>query len=299
MKPAPFDYVAARSTGDVVAALADGDTHVLAGGQSLVLEMNYRTRRPARLVDINRVPGFDRLEVLDGALRVGPLVRHRAFAAGAGAAAALRPGTGERAAAVGALGDLLGRVARHIAHPPIRARGTMLGSLAYAHPAAEWPAVAVALDARLELVAAAGSRSVAAADFFTGPFATVRRPGELLHAVHLPLLPPGTSVGFAEHRRTHASFAQLAALVAVTLAGGRVTAARIGLVNAAERPVRATGAEAALRDRPLDDAAIAGAAAAARDDADPRPQPYADAGYLRHAAAVLVRRALLQARDGG
>ncbi|WP_344617128.1 FAD binding domain-containing protein [Dactylosporangium salmoneum] len=290
MKPAPFEYVAAHSTGDVVAALAAGDTRVLAGGQSLVLEMNYRTARPARLVDINRVPGFDRLDLdrldgADGALVAGPLVRHRAFEAGA---------------APGALGELLRRVARHIAHPPIRARGTLLGSLAYAHPAAEWPAVAVALDARLELLAAGGSRTVAAAEFFTGPFATLRRPDELLHAARLPLLPAGTRVGFAEQRRTRASFAQLAALAAVTVAGGRVVAARIGLVNAARRPIRARAAELALQDGPLDDAAIARAAAAGADlDAEPHPQPYADAGYQRHAVAVLLRRALAEARDGG
>ncbi|WP_432839599.1 FAD binding domain-containing protein [Dactylosporangium sp. CA-092794] len=289
MKPAPFDYVAARSAGEALAALADGDGRVLAGGQSLVLEMNYRTARPRRLVDVNRVPGFDRLEAADGTLRVGPLVRHHTFADGAVA---------------GPLGALLSRVAHHIAHPPIRARGTMLGSLAYAHPAAEWPAVVTALGGRLELESAAGRRTVDAETFFAGPFRTARRPDELLREVHLPQLPQGSTVGFAEHRRTHASFAQLAVLAAVTLAGGRVIAASVGLVNAADRPVRARAAEAALRGQPLDDAAIAAAAdAAAHVDADPRPQPYTDLAYQRHAVAVLTRRALAQARgpqpDGG
>lgn len=285
MKPAPFDYVAARTGDEVLEALADGDTRVLAGGQSLVLEMNYRTARPRRVVDINRVPGLDRLDAAGGALRVGPLVRHRAFA--------------ERAVD-GPLGELLRRVAHHIAHPPIRARGTMLGSLAYAHPAAEWPAVVAALDGRLVLESRGQRRTVAAAEFFTGPFATARRPDELLAEVRLPLLPAGTGVGFAEHRRTQASFAQLAVLAAVGFTGGRVASASIGLVNAADRPVRARAAEAALRGRPLDAAAIAEAAgAAAERDADPRPQPYADIAYQRHAVAVLTRRALTQARDGG
>jgi carbon-monoxide dehydrogenase medium subunit len=140
---------------------------------------------------------------------------------------------------------------------------------------------------------------VAAGDFFTGPLRTVRRPEELLARARLPLLPPGTRVGFIEHRRTHASFAQLAAVVAVTLAGGRVGAAHIGLVNAADHPVRAHAAENALLGRAFDDDAIAGAAAAAAErDADPRPQPYTDPAYQRHAVAVLVRRALIQAREG-
>jgi carbon-monoxide dehydrogenase medium subunit len=285
MKPAPFDYVAARSSDDVVAALADGDTHVLAGGQSLVLEMNFRSARPRRLVDINRIAGFDRLTYDDAALHVGPLVRHRAF----------EPGS-----VPGPLGALLARVAHHIAHPPIRARGTMLGSLAYAHPAAEWPAVATALGAELELLSVHGRRVVSADDFFTGPFATARRPDELLAEVRLPLLPTGSTVGFAEHRRTHASFAQLAVVAAVTVTEGRVVSACLGLVNAAERPVRASAGEAVLMGRPLDDTSIAETArAAAEQDAQPRPQPYADIAYQRHAVAVLTRRALTQARDGG
>lgn len=285
MKPAPFDYVAAASADEVVAALADGHTQVLAGGQSLVLEMNFRTARPARLVDINGVAGFDRLSHDDSILRVGPLVRHRAF---------------ESDAVPGPLGMLLKRVAHHIAHPPIRARGTMAGSLAYAHPAAEWPAVATALGAELELLGAGGRRVVGAADFFTGPFATARRPDEVLVEVRLPLLPPGCAVGFVEHRRTHASFAQLAVLAAVTVTDGHVVSASVGLVNAAHRPVRACVAESVLIGRPFDDIAITAAArAAAERDAEPRPQPYADIAYQRHAVAVLTGRALTQARTEG
>lgn len=284
MKPAPFDYVAAHSPDDVVAALADGNTHVLAGGQSLVLEMNFRRARPRRLVDINGVAGFGELALDATVLRVGPLVRHRAF---------------ESAAIPGPLGTLLQRVANHIAHPPIRARGTMAGSLAYAHPAAEWPAVAVALDAEIELRGPGGSRAVRAGEFFTGPFRTARRADELLAEVRLPLLPPGTGVGFVEHRRTHAGFAELAVAAAVTVGDGRVVSASVGLVHAADRPARAAAAEAALIGRPFDDDAIAGAAAAAAAyDADPRPQPHADVAYQRHAVAVLTRRALTQARNG-
>lgn len=285
MKPAPFDYVAPRSVDDAVAALADGDGHVLAGGQSLVLEMNFRAIRPRRLVDINGVAGFDRTTRDGNTLRVGPLVRHRAF---------------ESDSTPGPLGELLRRVAHHIAHPPIRARGTMLGSLAYAHPAAEWPMIAVALGAEVDLLGAGGRRTVRAGDFFTGPFTTLRRPDELLVAVRLPLLPDGTAVGFVEHRRTHASFAELAVAVAVTVAGGRVASASVGLVNAADRPVRAAAAEAALIGHSLDDDAIAAAArAAAEEDADPLPQPHADVAYQRHAVGVLTRRALTQARARG
>jgi carbon-monoxide dehydrogenase medium subunit len=282
MKPAPFEYLAAGSAGEAVAALAGGDTEVLAGGQSLVLEMNYRTARPARLVDINRVGEFRGIDVERTVLHVRPLVRHREFEADIGA---------------GPLGRLLRRVVHHIGHPPIRARGTMLGSLAYAHPAAEWPSVATALDAQFDLTGATGTRTVPAADFFTGPFRTARRADELLAAVRFPLLPAGTGVGFAEHRRTHASFAQLAAIATLKLRAGRIDAVRIGLVNAADRPVRAHAAEDVLLGQaPADPAFVEAAWTAADLDADPRPQPDADLAYQRHAVGVLVRRALRAAR---
>jgi carbon-monoxide dehydrogenase medium subunit len=284
VKPAPFDYLAARTPEEAVAALVDGDARVLAGGQSLVLEMNYRTARPARLVDINRVEGFHGLDVADGALRVRPLVRHRAFEQATGSG----PDGG-----AGALGRLLARVVHHIAHPPIRARGTMLGSLAYAHPAAEWPAVATTLDAQLDLAGPGGTRTVGAGDFFTGPFETVREPRELLVQARLPLLPPAAGVGFVEHRRTHASFAQLAAIAAVTVRQGVVDWVRVGLVNAADRPVRAHAAEGALLGAAATAESFAAAGrVAAESDAHPRSQPHAGVEYQRHAVSVLVRRAL-------
>jgi carbon-monoxide dehydrogenase medium subunit len=282
MKPAPFEYVAVRTAREAVDALAAvPGARVLAGGQSLVLELNYRTLRPVRLVDINRVAEFTGLDVTDGVLRVRPLVRHRTF---------------ELPVAAGALGRLLARTVRHIAHPPIRARGTMLGSLAYAHPAAEWPAVAVAFDADLDLTGPDGARTVAADGFFTGPFTTVRRPDELLTEARLPLLPPATGVGFVEHRRTHASFAQLAVAAALTVRDNTVHNVRLALVNAADRPVRARAAERFLTGQPLTLSALAEAGqVAAADDADPRPQPYTDTPYQRHAISVLVGRALHQA----
>lgn len=285
MKPAAFDYVGAGSVEEAVHALIGGDAQVLAGGQSLVLEMNYRNRRPARLVDINRVPGLNRCAVVDGALAVGPLARHRVFETGVG---------------TGPLRRLLSQVARHIAHPPIRARGTMLGSLAYAHPAAEWPAVAVMLDAELELTGASGVREVPARDFFTGPFGTAREADELLSGARLPLLAPGTGVGFVELRRTHASFAQLAAAATLTVTHDRIEQARIALVNAGERPVRAVAAEQALLGRTPDEESFADAAhAAAERDADPRPQPHTDLAYQRHAITILVGRALRNAANSG
>ena len=284
MMPAAFDYLAAENADEVLAALADGDATVLAGGQSLVLDVTNRDTRPRRVVDINRVAEFTTLTEADGMLRVAPLVRHRTF---------------ESDAVGGPLGDLLRAIVRHIGHPPIRSRGTMLGSLAYAHPAAEWPVLATVLDAQLDLAGPEGRRTVAAEQFFTGPFTTVRRPEELLAEVRLPLLPAGTGAGYAEYRPHQVKFAQSAVIAAVTVTEGLVTAAAIGLVNVGPCPVRARAAENVLLGAAFSDAAItAAAAAAANIDASPHRQRAADRRRQQDAITVLTRRALSQARKG-
>ncbi|MBL7498811.1 FAD binding domain-containing protein [Frankia sp. CNm7] len=294
MKPAAFDYVAPRTVAEAVDALGTGGrrAQVLAGGQSLILEMRLERIRPDLVVDINRIPALDELRVRDGTLRVGALVRHRAF---------------ESAHAVpGPLGALFARAVGNIAHPPIRARGTMVGSVAWAHPASEWCAIAVALDADVEMAGPRGARNLAAGDFFQGPLKTAGQPGELITSVRYPLLGDDTGVGFVEHRRTHFCFAQVAAAAALTARGGVISEARIGLVNCADRPLRAHAAEAALTGveigPPLDGYRLpenhpfarAGRIAAERDAA-PVAEPYADLEYRGHAIAVVVARTLCQA----
>jgi carbon-monoxide dehydrogenase medium subunit len=285
MIPAAVDYIAATSIGEVLGALAEGDTSVVAGGQSLVADLARRGACPRRLVDINKVPELGALVETGDELRVAPLVRHRTF---------------EADAAKGPLGDLLRLVVRHIGHPPIRARGTMLGSLAYAHPAAEWPVVATILGAHFDLVGPDGCRTVPAERFFTGAFTTARRPEELLFEVRLPALPPGTGTGYAEDRRGPGIFAEGATMAAVTVAGGVITAAAIGLVNAGPCPVRARAAESALIGTTFTDAAITAAAeAAAGLDADFGALPEAERRLRQRTVHVLTRRALTQAREHG
>jgi carbon-monoxide dehydrogenase medium subunit len=281
MKPAPFDYLAPASVREAVTALAGRgpDACVLAGGQSLLIELRYRQRRPALVVDVNRIDALSRLTVDDASVHVGALVRHAEL---------------ERARFDDPLAELFRRVAPYVGHPPIRARGTFAGSLAWAHPAAEWCALAVALGAEVELRGPEGARRVPAQAWFRGPFTTARRPDELVTGVTLPRLPSGTTVRFAEHRRTHASFALAAAVVAVRLAGGRVEWARIGLANAAEVPLRAREAEGVLHgERPTPEL-LAEAAARAAAEADPVDEPHASAAYRRHVLGVLVRRCLTE-----
>ncbi|WP_433831112.1 FAD binding domain-containing protein [Actinoplanes sp. CA-015351] len=279
MQHAAFEYLAARDVDEVLEALARGDASVLAGGQSLILDLKNKDACPGRVVDINRVAGLDTLIEKDGYLRVGPLVRHRTF---------------ESEAVGGALGSMLRVIVRHIGHPPIRARGTMLGSLAYAHPAAEWPVMAVTLGAQLILTGPHGIRTVPAQEFFTGPYSTILRIDELLTEARLPLLPDSTGTGYAEDRRT-TIYPQAAAMAAITVTDGLISAAAIGLVNAGPCPVRARAAENTLLGGPFSDSAIIAAAEAAADvDASLGTPAAAD----RRAIRVQTRRALSQAREG-
>ena len=261
MKPAAFEYHRPSTVDETVAVLADdpGSSRVLAGGQSLVLEMNYRRARPGRLVDINGVAELNRVDRDGDRMRVGALARHARF---------------EDRVDDGALGRLLSQVSRHIGHPPIRSRGTMVGSLSYAHPAAEWPTLAMALEGELELVSASGARSVPARSFFEGPFATSCRPDELVSEVRLPVLGDDVGVGFVEHRRTHASFAVVAAVAVLDLADGEVRRARIGIGGGADRPLRADEAEGVLVGAPAGQASFAAAAAAAAAHARPVAEPH-------------------------
>jgi carbon-monoxide dehydrogenase medium subunit len=157
VKPAAFDYVVPRTLTEAVDTLADTrrKAQVLAGGQSLILEMHLQRIRPDLIVDINRIAALDQMRVDGTTLHVGALIRHRAF---------------ETPQAVpGPLGTLFALAVIDIAHPPIRARGTMVGSFGWAHPASEWCAIAMATDARVQLLGPDGTREVTARDYFRGP----------------------------------------------------------------------------------------------------------------------------------
>jgi carbon-monoxide dehydrogenase medium subunit len=254
-----------------LSALSEPGAAVLAGGQSLLLELAYRDVRPRLLVDINRLPGMSTTTYTDGFLRIGALVRHRQLE--------------QEQRHPDAVLRLLAAVAPLVAHPPIRVRGTFCGSVAWGHPAAEWNAVLTGLAGTVHLVSMAGARDVPASDFFVGDRRTERRPGELVTGVSLPLWPAGAGVGFAEHRRTHASFASVAAVVALTAASGRVTRAAVGLAGVAATPVAGSAQEAALLGAAVERAAEAVSAVPADTGDDHR-----DA-----VTATLVRRAVEQA----
>jgi CO/xanthine dehydrogenase FAD-binding subunit len=282
VKPAAFSYVRPSSLEEALLHLADPDAKPLAGGQSLIPAMNFRVAQPSRLVDLNGVVALTGISATpDGGLRIGAMTRHRAV---------------ETSRLVVERAPLLAEALPFIAHPQIRNRGTMGGSLAHADPAAELPAVVLALEASLELRRGATVRRVPAATFFTGLFATALQPGELLTAVELPPLPAGTGWAFEEMARRHGDYALVGVAATVTLDENRqCAAARVVLFSVGEGPVLAGSVGRALVGRVPSVEAIAGAAAAVQDDIDPPSDIHASATYRRQLARVLTGRALTRA----
>lgn len=280
MKPAPFVRHVPRSLDEALKILADvagDDGRILAGGQSLVPIMAFRLAKPAHLVDINEVEGLDKIADDGKALTIGARVRHAAFH---------KPVTGNP------LGALLAYVARHIAHYPIRMRGTFCGSLAHADPSSEWCLTAATLDAVMVAKSINGTREIKAAEFFDGIMSTHLKEDELLAEVRLPLLPADARFGFYEFSRRAGDFAMSASLVSYRLDGGKIVDARVGLGGAEASPRRIPEAEAELNGKAAGDAAFRAAGEAASRAIEPLVDHQTDADYRRDLVRVVVRRAL-------
>ena len=283
MKPAPFIRHAPRTLDEalkILGEVAPQDGRVLAGGQSLVPIMAFRLAKPAHLVDINGVEGLDKIASDGKVLSIGACVRHAAF---------------HKPVVDNPLGKLLTYVARHIAHYPIRMRGTFCGSLAHADPASEWCLTAATLDATMVAKSTRGERSIVAKDFFAGIMATALAEDELLAEVKLPLLAPDAKFGFNEFNRRAGDFALAAALVSYRLQGGKIVDARVGVGGAEPSARRIPGAEAALNGQIPGDKIFRAAAEAAAAAVDPLEDHQTSADYRRDLVRAVVRRALEQA----
>jgi carbon-monoxide dehydrogenase medium subunit len=283
MKPAQFRYHAPKTIEEAVDTLAEvagEDGRVLAGGQSLVPIMAFRLARPAHLVDINGVEALRRLTVEGERLCIGACVRHAAF---------------HTPVVEGPLGRLLATVVRHIAHYPIRTRGTFCGSIAHADPAAEWCLVAAALGAEMVARRAAGTRTIPAQDFFRGIMTTALEEDELLIEVRLPILPADTRFGFYEFNRRAGDFALGMALVAFRLQDGVIREPRVALGGVESQPRRIAEAEQLLAGRSAERAAFEAAAAAVASAVDPLEDALTSGTYRRDLARTVTRRALERA----
>jgi len=281
MKPATFRYAAPNSVEDALALLGeDEDARILAGGQSLVPIMNFRLARPSILIDINRIGGLDYARVEGGTLRIGALARHSTF---------------ERQLASGPVGALLPRIARHIAHVPIRKRGTFAGSLAHADPASEWCTLALTAGAEIIARGPAGGRTIAAEDFFDSVFTTSLEPGEMITEIAIPLFDDSWKAGFSEFARRAGDYAIVMAVAMIRLDGGRIAEARIGLGNVIEKPIRSGKAEALLIGELPETELFEAAGEAAAAAVEPHEDVHSDAAYKRDLVRAMIKRALCDA----
>jgi aerobic carbon-monoxide dehydrogenase medium subunit len=284
VKPPSFDYAAPDSIPEALRLLSDDPdvTSVLAGGQSLIPVLNMRMAQPLLLVDLNRVRELQEIEdTPEGTLRFGSMVRQRRLET--------EPIVRERV-------PLMTAAARHIAHLPIRSRGTVGGSLAHADPAAELPATVSALDGRLLVRGASGERSVPAADFFIGPLTTAIEPGELLVGVEVEPPPPGTGLAFLEVARTHGAFA-LAAVAAVLRAdaSGNIDHIRLGLAGVGGVPYVPGWLDELALGEPSGEPLFRRIAERVADEVEPFDDIHATATYRKRVAGVLSARALAAA----
>jgi len=283
MKPPPFDYMDPRSLDEAVGLLAEhGDEgKILAGGQSLVPLLNFRLAQPSVIVDVNRVVELSYLRRSNGRLRIGAMCRQTRLEQSPVA----REGWG-----------LLGDALALVAHPQIRNRGTVGGSAAHADPAAELPVAFSALEARFMARSSRGERVLDADEFFVTHLTTALDPAELLVEVEVPPVAEGTGHAFTEYSRRHGDFALGGAAVLYTKNGdGTCTDARIAMLGAADTPLRAREAEAALRGQKLDDDVAAEAAKLAARDIEPTGDIHGSSSYRKRLIEAMVRRALLQA----
>jgi CO/xanthine dehydrogenase FAD-binding subunit len=283
MKPAPFEYVRPASLAEACALLADDDdARVIAGGQTLVPMLAMRLARPARLIDILRLPELAGIHEEQGAVIVG---------------ATTRQAQAERDPVIRASVPMLARVLPWVGHPPTRNRGTVGGSIANGDPSAEIPLVAVTLGADILLAAKTGETSTPAEQFFIGPMVTSIEQGQCVRAIRFPVWPhPWIGVGFFEVSARRSDFAFVAAAAQIALdEEGRCLDIALGLGGVADRPVRLD--VSSLAGTTLDAASTTDAIDAACADLEAMSDLHASAAYRRRVAGVLCLRALEQARD--
>ncbi len=271
MKAPDFAYARPASLDAALALLAEHgeDAVPLAGGQSLVTALNMRLSAPGLLVDLNAIPGLAGVTEADGAVRIGAMTRHRDV------------GT----ALVRERLPLLAAALPHIAHPAIRNRGTIGGSVALADPASEWPACCLAAGATIVVQGLTAERRIAAADFFLGLYTTALEPGEIVTAIEFPLPGPDSVWGFEELSRRHGDYALVGLAATAKRTGSTLTEIRLAFFSVSDRPVLAVKAAAALEAGD-----VAGAQAALADELDPPDDPSTKAATRLHLARVILGR---------
>ena len=282
MKPATFQYLVPDRLSEAVQFLSENspDALVLAGGQSLVPMMNFRLATPAVLVDINRIAELDCIEEAEHHITIGAMTRERTI---------------ENSELIRSTAPLLCDATSHIGHLPIRSRGTIGGSIANADPAAEYPAVIVALDARLITRSVRGEREINAQEFFDGALSNALEPDEILTQIILPKAPPGSGTAFMEIARRQGDFALAGVAAQITLDDRAVTDIRLAACGVGPWPVRLRTAESVIQKGGLSAQTLDAAGDAASGEVEPTTDVHATAEYRRKLVGVMTKRAIANA----
>ena len=286
MKPPPFDYHAPTSieeTLDLLQRYGD-EAKVLAGGQSLMPLLNFRLTYPAALIDVNRVAALSYIQQKDGQIRIGALTRQRTI---------------EFSELIHSQLPLLYEATTLVGHLPIRTRGTIGGSLAHADPAAEYPTVAVALDAELVIQGPSGTRILSAEEFFVSYLTTALAPNEVLTEVRFSPSPPTSGWAFEEFARRHGDFAVVGVAAVIDTDGEQCRTARLAAAGVGPTPIRLRAAEDILMQAGITDQAIQSTSTKAAELVEPDSDIHASADFRRHLTQVLTRRAIKRAIERG
>ena len=280
MKLPPFEYACPTTIDEAVALLAshDGEAKPLAGGQSLVPMLAFRVASPSLLVDLRKLAELRQIKIADDGVTLGAMVRWRDILDDA------RLRTAQ---------PLLVAAVEHVAHYQIRNRGTVGGSIAHADPAAEMPGIVVTCEAKIAVVGKSGARVIEAANFFQGPLMTALKPDEIITEIRLPAWPAPRRFGFAEFARRQGDFALAGtALFYDQDNGGKARDAHVGVIGAADRPLRLAAVEDALNGNEINAKTIAASAAAARAAVDPPDDIHGSSAYRRSLIGTMIERAL-------
>ena len=284
MYPVPFEYHRAGSVDEAVALLGrfGESARLLSGGHSLLPLMKLRLAEPRHLVDIRRIPGLSGVREEAGALIIGAATPHHVL---------------ERSSVIRERLPMLSEAAAQIGDAQVRNMGTIGGSLAHADPAADLPAVMLALDAELVAVGPKGRRAIPVDRFFVKLFTTTLAPGELLTEIRVPLPPPGAGGAYAKLPHPASRYAVVGVAALVIVSGGKITAARVAITGVAAKVVRASATEAALVGQAAEAAVLAAAAERAVEGLTVRSDPRMDPSYWKALAVTFTRRALAAALE--
>ena len=280
MFPAKFAYAAPSSLQEAIGLLDDPEAKILAGGHSLLPLMKLRLAQPKLVVDIGRIPGLAYVRREDGVLAIGAMTTYRDL---------------EQSSDVQHAAPVLAEAVHEVGDPQVRAKGTLAGALAHADPAGDMPAVALALGGTIRAVGSGGERDLDLDSFFVDMLTTALQEKEIIREVRLKVPPAGAGAAYQKFDQPASHYALTGVCAVVTLSGGTIASARIGVTGVGPKAYRPTAVEQALVGKAVEEEALKAAVQSVADGIDVQGDIHASPEYRAHLARVLTRRAVVEA----